>query len=86
MTYPVYCIRDAVLDAFEPPFVALHDAAASRSFRNLLADEKSSYYVNSADYSLWRVGEFDTVSGLTAVPPVRLMSGFGGDKTDGREV
>ena len=85
MNYPVYCIRDAVLDAFEPPFVALHDAAASRSFRNALDDPDSPYSKNRNDYSLWRVGEFDTDSGLTAAPPVRLMSGFGGD-TNGKEV
>lgn len=85
MIYPVYCIRDAVLDAFEPPFVALHDAAASRSFRNALEDPDSPYSKNCSDYSLWRVGEFDTDAGLTAAPPVRLMSGFGGD-TNGKEV
>lgn len=85
MTYPVYCIRDAVLDAFEPPFVALHDAAASRSFRNALDDPQSPYSKNRDDYSLWRVGEFDTLAGLTAAPPVRLMSGFGGD-SNGKEV
>lgn len=79
MIYPVYCIRDAVLDAFEPPFVALHDAAASRSFRNALDDPDSPYSKNRADYSLWRLGEFDTDAGLTAAPPVRLMTGFGGD-------
>lgn len=85
MNYPVYCIRDAVLDAFEPPFVALHDAAASRTFRNLLEDENSPYFNNKGDYSLWRVGDFNTDVGLTSAPPVRLMSGFGGD-TNGKEV
>lgn len=85
MNYPVYCIRDAVLDAFEPPFVALHDAAASRTFRNLLDDPASPYFKNKDDYSLWRVGDFDTSAGLTACPPVRLMSGFGGD-SNGKEV
>lgn len=85
MNYPVYCIRDAVLDAFEPPFVALHDAAASRTFRNALEDPASPYCKNRDDYSLWRVGEFDTLAGLTASAPVRLMSGFGGD-SNGKEV
>ena len=87
MIYPVYAIRDCVLDAFEPPFLALHDAAASRTFRNLLDDAGSPYCQNKADYSLWRVGEFDTVEGIVnASAPVRLMSGFGGDKPDGKEV
>ena len=85
MNYPVYCIRDAVLDAFEPPFVALHDAAASRTFRNLLEDENSPYFKNKDDYSLWSVCDFDTDAGLTAASPVRLMSGFGGD-SNGKEV
>ena len=85
MNYNIYCIRDAVLEAFEPPFVALHDAAASRTFRNLLEDENSVFHLNRADYSLWRVGEFDTLAGLTSTPPVRLMSGFGGD-SNGKEV
>lgn len=87
MIYPVYSIRDCVLDAFEPPFLALHDAAASRTFRNALEDPNSPYFKNSADYSLWRVGSFDTVEGLVdRIAPVRLMSGFGGEKTDGKEV
>lgn len=85
MIYPVYCIRDAVLDAFEPPFVALHDAAASRSFRNALDDPDSPYSKNRGDYSLWRLGEFDTDAGLTVAPPVRLMTGLGGD-SNGTEV
>lgn len=85
MNYPVYCIRDAVLDAFEPPFAALNDGAASRHFRNLLDDDASPYFKNQADYSLWRVGDFDTLCGLTASPPVRLMFGFGGD-SNGKEV
>lgn len=85
MNYSVYYIRDAVLNAFEPPFVALHDAAASRTFRNLLEDEKSPFFINRDDYSLWRVGEFDSLAGLTASAPVRLMSGFGGD-SNGKEV
>ncbi len=85
--YPVYSIRDCVLDAFEPPFLALHDAAASRTFRNLLDDAGGPYHQNKADYSLWRVGSFDTAEGvLDRIAPVRLISGFGGDKPDGKEV
>ena len=87
MIYPIYSIRDCVLDAFEPPFLALHDAAASRTFRNLLDDSGSPYWMNKADYSLWRVGEFDTAEGvLDRIAPVRLMSGFGGDEPVGKEV
>lgn len=87
MIYPIYAIRDAVLDAFEPPFLALHDAAASRTFRNLLYDSGSPYFQNKEDYSLWRVGEFDTIEGvLDRCAPVRVLSGFGGDKPNGKEV
>lgn len=87
MIYPVYAIRDCVLDSFEPPFLALHDAAASRTFRNLLDDSGGPYFHNKADYSLWRVGEFDTAEGvLDRCSPVRLMSGFGGEKSNGKEV
>ena len=85
MIYPVYCILDSVLDAFEPPFVAYHDAAASRTFRNLLEDENSPYFRNKSDYSLWRVGEFNTAEGIISSSPVRLMSGFGGE-SNGKEV
>lgn len=86
MIYPVFAIRDCVLDSFEPPFLALNDSAASRSFRNLLDDVNGPYFNNKADYSLWRVGDFDTVEGiLDRTAPVRLMSGFGG-LNDGKEV
>lgn len=87
MIYPVFSIRDSVLDAFEPPFLALHDAAAKRTFRNLLDDSGSPYCQNKEDFSLWRVGSFDTDSGsINSIDHVRLMSGFGGDKPDGKEV
>ena len=80
MIYSMYCIRDAVLDAFEAPWCALSNASAQRTFRNLLEDADSPYSRNKEDYSLWLVGEFDTVDGIRPCEPVRLMSGFGGDK------
>lgn len=80
MIYSMYCIRDAVLDAFEAPWCALSDASAQRTFGNLLKDEGSPYSRNKEDFSLWRVGDFDTVDGIISLSPVRLMSGFGGDK------
>lgn len=80
MTYSMYCIRDAVLDAFEAPWCALSDASAQRTFVNLLKDDDSPYFRNKEDFSLWRVGQFDTENGIVSCEPVRLMTGFGGDK------
>lgn len=80
MTYSMYCIRDAVLDAFEAPWCALSDASAQRTFVNLLKDDDSPYFRNKEDFSLWRVAQFDTENGIVSCEPVRLMTGFGGDK------
>lgn len=80
MIYSMYSIRDAVLDAFEVPWCALSDALAQRTFVNLLNDADSPYSRNKEDFSLWRVGHFDTENGFTSCEPVRLMTGFGGDK------
>lgn len=79
MNYNMYCIRDAVLEAFEAPWCALSDASAQRTFGNLLKDEDSPYSRNKADFSLWRVGYFYTNVGIEQCEPVRLMSGLGGD-------
>ena len=80
MTYSMYCIRDSVLDSFEAPWCAISDASAQRTFGNLLKDADSPYSRNKEDFSLWRVGQFETDTGIVSCDPVRLMSGFGGDK------
>lgn len=80
MTYNMYCIRDAVLDAFEVPWCTFSDASAQRIFGNLLKDADSPYSRNKEDFSLWLVGQFETENGIVSCEPVRLMSGFGGDK------
>lgn len=80
MNYNMYCIRDAVLEACEVPWCAISDASAQRTFGNLLKDANSPYSRNKEDFSLWRVGQFDTENGIVSCEPVRLMSGFGGDK------
>lgn len=80
MNYNMYCIRDAVLDAFEAPWCAISDASAQRTFVNLLNDGESPYSRNKEDFSLWRVGQFQTENGIVSCEVVRLMSGFGGDK------
>lgn len=80
MTYKMFCIFDFVLGAFEPPFCAISEASARRTFDNLLNDPDSPYSRNKDDFSLWCVGSFNTEHGVTSEMPVQIMTGFGGDK------
>lgn len=57
MIYAIYSINDA-LTGFASPTLQNNDAAAMRSFAEVFKDVFSP-----ADYSLWKIGNFDTDTG-----------------------
>lgn len=66
MIYPIYAINDA-LNGFGSPTIQNNDAAAYRSFAEAFKD-----VFQPADYSLWKIGSFDTNTGeiIPDVPTV----------------
>ena len=57
MIYPIYSIQDALV-GFQSPTLMNNDAFAMRAFKENFEDVK-----NAADYSLWKIGDFDTETG-----------------------
>ena len=80
MIISIYSINDA-LNGFSSPTLQNNDAAAMRSFAEIFKDVYSP-----ADYSLWKIGTFDTLTGeiIPDVPTVicRATDFVKGEKTD----
>ena len=66
MVYPIYSINDALV-GFQSPTIMNNDAFALRAFSENFSDVK-----NPADYSLWKIGDFDSDTGeiIPCVPSV----------------
>lgn len=58
MKYPIYVVHDALV-GYQNPSIMHNDAFAMRNFSEAFDGVK-----NSSDYSLWKVGYFDTETGL----------------------
>lgn len=65
MLYYVYSVRDR-LDGFGRPFVHPSDALAKRDFAAAVHGDRvsSALAFSPADFDLYRLGKFDTDSGL----------------------
>ena len=63
MIINVYSIRDARV-GYGNPFVQPNDDVALRTMRSLLVDPQSEFSRSPKDYSIWRVGTFDTDTGI----------------------
>lgn len=75
MTYPIYCLRDLKV-GFLQPFCEVNDGAAVRNFSHLCSTPNSVHQFAPADFALFRVGEFDTDTGVvTSCDKVLLMEG-----------
>lgn len=62
MKYPVYSIRD-VHTGFMSPTVDQNDASAMRNFRHAVMQSSSLMNSHPKDYSLYKIGVFDTETG-----------------------
>lgn len=73
MKVGVYCVKDAKQGFLSPTFES-YDSIAIRGFAYAI---KTNGLMNFAteDYDLYRIGDFDTETGLTALDPVLLVHG-----------
>lgn len=75
MILNVYSIRDEKT-GFLSPTIDQNDAAAMRNFAHACMNVQSLFYTHAADYTLMKIGEFDSDTGLiSTIAPVPLMSG-----------
>lgn len=58
----VYAIRDARTGFLAPTF-EVNDAVAARNFHHACMNSDSLLFSHPADYSLYRIGSFDSESG-----------------------
>ena len=62
MKYGIYVIRDQ-RTSFLTPTVDLNDASAMRNFEHAVQDKHSLFFSHVEDYSLYRIGTYDTDTG-----------------------
>lgn len=76
MKYPVYSVRDVHV-GFNQPMTDLNDNVAKRNFA-LAINNNDSMRFAPKDYDLYKIGDFDTDTGLLIPLPVPALvtSGF----------
>lgn len=68
-----FCVFDCKAEAYLRPFFAETNGLAIRSFRDAANDPSSEMCKHAADYTLFRVGDFDVLSAkLEACTPLSL--------------
>lgn len=65
MILNIYAIRDIHTGYLSPTF-EVSDAVAIRNFEHAVCQGDSLLFSHPADYSLWRLGKFDTDTALFA--------------------
>lgn len=72
MKLGVYSVRDN-LTGFLEPQVSLNDAVAVRAFEQACANSSSVMGFRASDFSLYKIGEFDTETGFIESIPLEVI-------------
>lgn len=77
MILGVYAMQDARV-GFLTPTVESNDAVAMRNFEHGLLASQSVLRTHAADFSLYKIGTYDSDTGLLSplVPPAQVISGL----------
>lgn len=62
MIYEVFSVHDEKADAFLPPFILPNIAMAKRAFGNCVNSQNHQFAENPADFTLFRLGQFNDES------------------------
>lgn len=63
MKLNIFSVFDTKAQAYGTPYFCVHIGQAIRSFSDLVQDPQSTVKRHPEDYSLYRIGEMDTISG-----------------------
>lgn len=63
MIYDVFSIFDDKAEAFLPPFILPNENMAKRVFADCVNSDTHQFGANPADYTLFRLGQFDDAAG-----------------------
>lgn len=69
MTFQIYCVRD-VKTSFMTPTIDQNDASAMRNFRHAILYSDGIMRSSKDDFALYRLGSFDSDSGVIIPLPV----------------
>jgi hypothetical protein len=73
----LYSVYDAGAESYITPFLLPTDEMALRQFGFTCSDDTHAFGTYSHDYSLFKVGDFDTKDGtINAITPKLLATGF----------
>lgn len=74
MKLGVYAVRDVKV-GFQTPHVQANDAVAVRGFESAVMQSQSELFTHAADFSLFKIGEYDADTGrLTPLEiPLQLI-------------
>lgn len=73
MIQPIYAIRDMLIE-FHAPVVGINDEQIERDFK-VYCSKKAE--IEQKDLQLYKIGEFDTVTGkITPIEPLYICGGF----------
>lgn len=76
MKLPMYAIRD-LHTGFLTPTVDQNDASAMRNFRHAIMQESTIMHTHSKDFSLYKIGDYDTDTGeIVACIPDLITDGY----------
>ena len=67
MKRKVFSLFDVVAKVYGPPMLFVHEGEALRSFEDIVKNSQTLVSKHPADFRLYRLGEFDDVSGETIV-------------------
>lgn len=73
----VYAMYDSKAEVYSRPMYMVNDATAVRNFVNACLDERSQMYSDPADFTLFRLGEWDDVTGLFSEEEMSVNLGNG---------
>lgn len=74
MKFGVYAVRD-VKTGFQTPHTQVNDQVAVRGFQSAVMQSQSELFTHAADFSLYKIGEYDADHGklLPLDVPVQLV-------------
>lgn len=58
-----YCVKDDLL-GYQSPFCSMNDEAAKRDFSMMIKREGTIFNVHPENFNLYRLGTFDSESGI----------------------
>lgn len=77
MLYEVFSIHDEKATAFLPPFILPNNAMAQRIFSDCINSEDHQFAKHPADYTLFRLGQFNDMDGTFILKDTKQSLGNG---------